>query len=81
MSDTSQKSKDFDKLRRAQSDMRLCIGIAVGIELATNGAIDPKKSFIVNAIDACEDCDDDFLREFSKSLQEYINLSYEDLGR
>lgn len=63
----------FRKNSRAQANMQLCIGIALGIQALKEGDVDPLKSYYHNAIDILNECDDELLKEMSKHLQGYFN--------
>lgn len=65
------------KLNRAQAEMRLIIGIALGIQFTVEGELDIKKSYYANAIDLLEDCDEDLIKSMMRTLQDYLNERFE----
>lgn len=64
-------------LQRAQANMMVAAGIAIGISETISGQIDKSKSFFHNAMEILASHDDDFLRSMIKELQEHINDEYE----
>lgn len=66
-------SNDKHALRRAQANMLVTAGIAIGIILTKEGGVDPGMTYYGNAIKALSDFDDDYLSEMVKSLQTHIN--------
>ena len=64
---------DRDKVRRAQSNMMVVIGIAIGIDLMKSGEVDGDKSFFENAIENFSQFDDEFLKSMARDLQLKIN--------
>lgn len=69
----------IEEMRRAQSDLRLVVGIAIGIQAAQESALIDGASLFENAIATLEECDDEFLIEMTKKLQEILNDRFEAL--
>lgn len=68
---------DKSKLSRAQSQMTVCAGIALGIRAALEGYAVEGKSFFENAVNFLSETEDQEIQGIVKELQEYINEQYE----
>lgn len=65
------------KLQKAQSNLMVCVGICLGIEMFRRGEVDNDKSFFQNAIDCFADCGEELLSSMAVELQNEINAGHE----
>jgi hypothetical protein len=61
------------EIKRAQAEMRVVIGVALGIQAMIEGEVDLHKSFFQNAIEIVARADDELLKSMAKELQNHIN--------